>query len=364
MFNSKFYIGVVEDRNDPEKLGRCRVRVFGIHSESKVALPTESLPWAIPIQPITSSGISGIGNTPLGAIEGSWVLLIFLDGDDLQQPAMLGTISAKPNIKFSSVAKRNQVENSDITIVRDSSGNPIYDSEGKRVQIGLKGVQGWYLGKTSERYESAGKGAGTINNYTKSNDRGGASYGVYQFASYLPREMPNGNYRPNVKNSPILDFIRNSRYKDKFNGLIPGTNAFDTVWKDIARESKSGVSNQKDLFWQDQHDFIKRKYYDVCISNVQRYGIDLLKFGIGVQDLVWSTAVQLGPHNISVFINPLKNKSQLTDIDVISLISQYKISNVNKLFKSSPASIQNSVRNRWIQEMNDLLDLTQQAANV
>ena len=29
------YRGVVEDNNDPEKKGRCRVRVFGVHTKKK-----------------------------------------------------------------------------------------------------------------------------------------------------------------------------------------------------------------------------------------------------------------------------------------------------------------------------------------
>ena len=49
-----WWIGVVENRHDPEKLGRCKVRIFGYHTDSKELLPTKDLPWCIPIQPITS----------------------------------------------------------------------------------------------------------------------------------------------------------------------------------------------------------------------------------------------------------------------------------------------------------------------
>ena len=36
-----FSKGVVEDRNDPEELGRCKVRWLGVHTEDKVLLKTE-----------------------------------------------------------------------------------------------------------------------------------------------------------------------------------------------------------------------------------------------------------------------------------------------------------------------------------
>jgi hypothetical protein len=73
-----WWIGVVEDRMDPEKMGRCRVRIYGYHTDSKIILPTKDLPWATPIQPITSAAISGIGSSPLGPVEGTWVIGFFL----------------------------------------------------------------------------------------------------------------------------------------------------------------------------------------------------------------------------------------------------------------------------------------------
>jgi hypothetical protein len=43
-----FYIGVVEDNNDPEKRGRVKIRILGIHTEYKeksdlFGVPTEEL---------------------------------------------------------------------------------------------------------------------------------------------------------------------------------------------------------------------------------------------------------------------------------------------------------------------------------
>jgi len=100
-----FWTGVVEDRNDPLFLGRCRVRIHGFHSKFKVPvassaldnpssdyIPIEELPWAYPLQPITSGAMTGIGHTPLGPVEGTWVFGFFFDGSDMQQPIMIGTL--------------------------------------------------------------------------------------------------------------------------------------------------------------------------------------------------------------------------------------------------------------------------------
>ena len=95
-----WWIGVVEDRADPAMLGRCRVRILGYHTEDKNELPTVDLPWAVPVTPTTSAGISGIGETT-AFIQGATVLGFFSDGEDGQMPVILGTLPAKPRNKRS-----------------------------------------------------------------------------------------------------------------------------------------------------------------------------------------------------------------------------------------------------------------------
>jgi len=97
--NFYWFMGVVEDRNDPMKLGRCRVRILGYHTDDIELLPTEDLPWAVPILPVYSASTSGIGRSPTGVVEGTWVFGFFLDGNEGQQPAMLGTLIAEPKKK-------------------------------------------------------------------------------------------------------------------------------------------------------------------------------------------------------------------------------------------------------------------------
>ena len=94
--NFIWFNGVVEDRNDPQKLGRLRVRCVGIHTDNKDELPTADLPWSQLIHPITSSGISGLGSSPGFIVEGSWVFGYFRDGYAMQEPMVIGTLPGKP----------------------------------------------------------------------------------------------------------------------------------------------------------------------------------------------------------------------------------------------------------------------------
>ena len=84
-------IGIVEDRDDPLKLGRCRVRINGIHTNDANILPTSDLPWSTTLQPTTSAALSGIGSS-LGLLQGSMVLVFPLDSNQ-QNWVILGSIA-------------------------------------------------------------------------------------------------------------------------------------------------------------------------------------------------------------------------------------------------------------------------------
>lgn len=79
-----WWVGVVETRDDPLKLGRCRVRIFGWHADDLSKLPTEQLPWAQVLLPTTGSRTISIIR------EGDWVSGYFLDGENAQEPVVVG----------------------------------------------------------------------------------------------------------------------------------------------------------------------------------------------------------------------------------------------------------------------------------
>jgi len=90
-----WFTGVVEDRFDPEEMNRVKVRCFGFHTEDTGSISVDDLPWATVMLPTTSSGTSGIGDTPHGLMEGSWVVGFFRDGASAQDPIIMGSIASK-----------------------------------------------------------------------------------------------------------------------------------------------------------------------------------------------------------------------------------------------------------------------------
>lgn len=84
-----WWVGFVEDRNDPLKLGRCRIRCVGWHAEDKMHLPTSSLPWATPAYPPNNTNTY----TPK---EGDMCFGFFVDGENIQEPILLGVFPSIP----------------------------------------------------------------------------------------------------------------------------------------------------------------------------------------------------------------------------------------------------------------------------
>lgn len=87
----RWFIGVVESNSDPLHVGRCRVRIYGVHNDDVDAVPESALPWASCLVPTTEDGVSGLGRSP-GLKPGAMVFGFFMDGQVSQQPVIMGSI--------------------------------------------------------------------------------------------------------------------------------------------------------------------------------------------------------------------------------------------------------------------------------
>ena len=98
-----WWFGVVEDRDDPQKLGRVKVRVHNFHGD-KVKTPTADLQWAFIIMQPTSASYQKTGLSPTGLMVGSTVVGFFADGGEGQMPMILGSL---PGIEDKDPAKHD-----------------------------------------------------------------------------------------------------------------------------------------------------------------------------------------------------------------------------------------------------------------
>lgn len=194
-------------------------------------------------------------------------------------------------------------------------------------------VKLWVLGTTSEHYESGGRGPGVIS--SGKGDHGGASYGCYQLSSKL---------------GVVQNYIQQSKYKNRFDGLQVGTQAFNAEWKRIANEDEKGFSH-------DQYLFIKKTHYEVQLEFLAKHGIHINHKRAAIHDMIWSTSVQYGPYT-NIIIKSLDGLSfdSATDIQIITAVQDYKYDNVEKKFRSSP-TLWAGLKARAISEKNKLLEL-------
>ena len=96
----KWFVVVVEDNNDPDKLGRVKVRAYGFHTKDKTDIPTDSLPWASVMAPTNDTSMQGIGKFSK-LVNGTWVVGFYMDAAEMQNPIVMGTLKGKPSYKDS-----------------------------------------------------------------------------------------------------------------------------------------------------------------------------------------------------------------------------------------------------------------------
>ena len=214
------------------------------------------------------------------------------------------------------------------------------------------------LGSQSARFESNGDPA-AINTKTYSKDRGGWSYGSYQIATKVGA-MKNFLTFLGEEHNGFTDFSRDLENAGGNTSATRGEIGFRNKWKDLATSEITATRFQKA-----QHDYIQRKYHDVAVRRIKETvtvngsPLDVCDgtHSNGLQDTIWSTAVQYGPNGCRGIVKTAvaKLKSRLgknvviTDADLINEIHDVKLNSVETRFKSSP-SLWGGLRNRITEE--------------
>jgi len=71
---------------------RYKVRIFGYHTADVNILPDSQLPWATVMYPVTAGGGGGASWQSCNLTQGTFVFGFFIDGEDAQQPIIMGVI--------------------------------------------------------------------------------------------------------------------------------------------------------------------------------------------------------------------------------------------------------------------------------
>jgi len=195
------------------------------------------------------------------------------------------------------------------------------------------------LGFVSEKYESGGRGVGTISN--GKGDPGGKSYGKYQLAS---------------KTGTLNTYLKKSGYSKQFAGMDIGGKEFDAKWKYLAKNDKN--------FEESQHDFIAKTHYLPAINHAAKLGFPV--DDRRVQEMIWSGSVQHG--GIKKILTNVAKHVDVRRAPAEDIIRQYykdrKTYAVSAISRNGGSAKQiSSVAKRMDNESRDILSVKQSAPN-
>ncbi|MGL4419589.1 MAG: hypothetical protein ACRCZF_02895 [Gemmataceae bacterium] len=172
-------------------------------------------------------------------------------------------------------------------------------------QVTLPGAGKWTekfptldLGSLSEKYESGGRGPGTVSSGV--GDPGGVSYGSYQLASKVGR----------------ADAFVKKYYPTEFAGLSAGTPAFTEKWKQLALADPAGLHAK-------EHEYIHESHFAPQLAKLKKdLGWDAAAANRVLQDSIWSTAVHHGP-NTDVIVKAVQATPTATSDEAALLKAIY-----------------------------------------
>ncbi len=91
-----WWVGEVEDNEDPMELGRVKTRILGYYTNvqggTTADLPTDKLPWATVLQHTSQAGNDGQGESSGQLQPGAIVMGFFMDGENAQMPIVIGVL--------------------------------------------------------------------------------------------------------------------------------------------------------------------------------------------------------------------------------------------------------------------------------
>jgi hypothetical protein len=194
------------------------------------------------------------------------------------------------------------------------------------------------LGSLSEKYESGGRGPGTIGR--NEGDAGGASYGTYQLSSTAGSVQEFINW--------MLDRPRFALLAQALQQAEIASEAFDKMWTDVANV-------YPDRFAEAQHDYIESAYYWPAVQSLQAIGYNPQSEAI--QQVIWSAAVQYGPGWVDDLFREAADFAgvPLAEADDRTLIENIYIVRGTDDWTSGSPSLRPALRDRFKEECLEAL---------
>lgn len=182
--------------------------------------------------------------------------------------------------------------------------------------------------------------------FESGNDPGKVHLDNNNFYAYGKNQMNSGTGTVNtfLKFEKVNDPEAYTKLMAAGGGTISGQQSvdFQNAWKELG--SKSSFSDDQDAF-------MKTNFYDKAAKKLENVGVNVDGLSTGAKQLIWSTSAMVGPDS-SVMVNAIKgmDKSNMSSSDFINAVSDYKINNVNSIYRSSNSAVRSAVAHRMAME--------------
>ena len=90
---------------------RYKVRIIGLHDQGESVIPSEELPWAQIMYPVTAGGGQARSSQTSNLRQGMMVFGFFMDGQDQQIPVIMGVLGNNLSTPLSMESKNDRVTN-------------------------------------------------------------------------------------------------------------------------------------------------------------------------------------------------------------------------------------------------------------
>ena len=123
-----WWLGYVEDRMDPLKLGRIKVRCVGWDADNKMEVPIDALPWAQVAFPVNNTN-------PYAPKEGDMVVGFFADGEAAQQRIVFGAFPSIPLKGANSQEAYSDPREDELVTAPRPPASKVYNTDGSGIEI-------------------------------------------------------------------------------------------------------------------------------------------------------------------------------------------------------------------------------------
>ena len=198
------------------------------------------------------------------------------------------------------------------------------------------------FGAIAEKYESGGRGSGTVG----WDVAGGTSYGKKQISSKVGAMTDYLKYLEKVGKGDIAKKLRDAGIEKDTGGT---TGRAVDVWKEVAASGALGNT---------ETEFLKSQSYDVAMAGLKDQDLQTrISNSRALQEMLFSTSVQHGGAGAMRILNSVFKKGMSDEELIKAVYAERGAEGGKKHFGSSTAAVQASVVSRFGREQADVMAL-------